>query len=200
MMRVLLTLAVLVLLSGLVAQPARAQQSETDRLRDALRAAIAQTRTLEDERVSLQAKQAESDRDRERLKKEVDATKNQLKTAEQQYKEAVETFNQRLKENADAFDKWKAAYEEAADLARSKEAERAKFEAEDKTFKASTKACAQRNIKLVAIGKDLLQKLESVELGDQIAAQEPVIGFKAVDVKNMLQDYQDKILEQRANP
>jgi hypothetical protein len=200
MMRALLTLAVLVLLSGLVALPARAQQSETDRLRDALRAAIVQTRTLEDERVSLQAKQAESDRDRERLKKEVDATKNQLKTAEQQYKEAVETFNQRLKENADAFDKWKAAYEEAADLARSKEAERAKFEAEGKIFKASTKVCAQRNIKLVAIGKDLLQKLESVELGDQIAAQEPVIGFKAVDVKNMLQDYQDKILEQRANP
>ncbi len=199
-MRALLTLAILVLLFGLVVLPARAQQSETDRLRDALRAAIAQTRTLEDERVSLQAKQAESDRDRERLKKEVDATKGQLKTAEQQYKEAVETFNQRLKENADAFDKWKAAYEEAADLARSKEAERARFEAEAKTFKASTKTCAQRNIKLVAIGKDLLQTLKSVELGDQIAAQEPVIRFKAVDVKNMLQDYQDKILEQRANP
>lgn len=199
-MRALLTLAILVLFSGLTVLPAHAQQSETDRLRDALRAAIVQTRTLEDERVSLQAKQAESDRDRERLKKEVEATKNQLKTAEQQYKEAVETFNQRLKENADAFDKWKAAYEEAADLARSKEAERAKSEGEAKAFKASTKACAQRNIKLVAIGKDLLQKLESVELGDQIAAQEPVIGFKAVEVKNMLQDYQDKILEQRANP
>jgi hypothetical protein len=39
-------------------------QSETDRLREALRQAIAQTRTLEDERNALQAKLAGADRAR----------------------------------------------------------------------------------------------------------------------------------------
>ncbi len=200
MMRLSPIFALTVTLLACVTSPAAAQQSETDRLRDALRSAIAQTRSLEDERASLQAKQAESERDRERLRKEVATAKDQLKALQKEHVEAIETFNQRLAERDEAFDKWKVAYEEAADLARTKEAERGKADAEAKNFKANTKACASRNIKLVAIGKDLLDQLENVELGDQIVAREPLVGFRRVEVKNMLQDYQDKILEQKANP
>ncbi len=105
-------------------------QSETDRLRDALRSATMQTRALEDQRTALQAKVADADRDKAAAKAEVDALKAQLKKADKEHREAVDEFNQRLAERDETLEKWKSAYEEAATVARSKDAERAKFEGE----------------------------------------------------------------------
>ncbi|MFX8934046.1 hypothetical protein ABTN02_20675, partial [Acinetobacter baumannii] len=48
-------------------------QSEADRLREALRSATAQTRSLEDQRTTLQAQIAEITRARDALKAEVTA-------------------------------------------------------------------------------------------------------------------------------
>jgi chromosome segregation ATPase len=175
-------------------------QSEADRLREALRGAIAQVRALEDQQAVLQARMTEAERERERSKQEVAAARAQIKAGEKAQAEAVGEFNRRLDERNEALEKWKLAYGEAAGVARAKDAERAKFEADSKSFKASAKSCASRNIKLVAIGNELLSRLDEVHLGDMIAAREPLIGTKRVEIQNLLQDYQDKILEQRANP
>jgi chromosome segregation ATPase len=183
-----------------ICSPAAHSESETDRLREALRSAITQTRSLEDQLAVVQAQQAERIREAERLKHDLDTTKAQVKAAEKAHSEAVDEFNKRLEERNEVLEKWKTAYEEAAGVARAKDAERAKFEAESKEFKASAKACAARNIKLVGIGNELVKRLDAVQLGDVLAAHEPLIGFKRVEIENELQDYQDKILEQRANP
>jgi len=42
------------------------------------------------------------------------------------------------------LEKWKEAYTEAATVARTKDAERAKFEAEANSFKASNKTCTDK--------------------------------------------------------
>ena len=60
-------------------------------------------------------------------------------------REAVEEFNKRLTERDETLEKWKAAYEQAATVARSKDAERAKFEGEANTYKASTKGCRKEH-------------------------------------------------------
>jgi len=193
--------AILALLAASSSCPTSAlAQSEADRLREALRGAIAQVRSLEDQQAVLQARMTEAERERERLKQEVTAAKAQVKAGEKAQAEAVGEFNRRLDERNEVLEKWKHAYEEAADVARAKDAERAKFEAGEKAFKASAKTCASRNVKLVAIGNELLGRLDEVHFGDMLAAREPLIGYKRVEVQNMLQDYQDKILEQRASP
>jgi len=185
---------------GVFYGPAARAESEIDRLRDALRHAIAQTRALEDQQAALRARQVESEREAERLKEELNATKTEIKTAEKERADAIKEFNHRLDERNEVLEKWKSAYEEAASVARAKDAERAKFEGESKSFKASAKNCAARNIKLVEIGNDLLQRIDGIELGDVLAGHEPLIGFKRVEIQNLLRDYQDRILEQRANP
>ena len=53
-------------------------------------------------------------------------------------------FNDRLTERDESLEKWKSAYEEAANVARAKDAERAKFEGEATAFKVSTKAARPR--------------------------------------------------------
>lgn len=191
----LVVIAAVTLLSGTAFA-----QSETDRLREALRSATMQTRALEDQRTALQAKLADADRDKAAAKAEIEAAKAQVKKIEKEHREAVDEFNQRLTERDQTLDKWKAAYEEAATVARSKDAERAKFEGEATAYKASTKACVAKNTLLVKAGKDLVQRYKEVTIGDTIVAREPVLELRRVELQNQLQDTYDKFLDQRANP
>ncbi len=86
---------------------------------------------------------------------------------------------------------------EAATVARTKDAERAKFEGESNTYKASTKACTEKNKQLVKVGRDLLVQYEGVTLGDALLAREPVTGIKRARVKSLLEDYDEKIETQK---
>jgi chromosome segregation ATPase len=175
-------------------------QSETDRLREALRGATAQVRALEDQRTSLQAQNAEVTRARDALKSEVDSAKAQAKKSEADYRQAVREFNDRLEDRNQALEKWKDAYTEAATVARTKDGERAKFEAESKTYKASTKACTLKNKELVKVGRELLTRYEGVTFIDTAIASEPLVALRRVEIQNLLQDYGDKVLNQKVDP
>lgn len=175
-------------------------QSETDRLREALRSATAQVRTMEDQRTALQAQIAEVTRARDALKSEVDAAKAKAKKADADYRVAVREFNDRLEERNQTLEKWKDAYTEAATVARTKDGERTKFEAESKAFKASTKACVLKNKELVKVGRELLARYEGVTFIDTAIASEPLIGIRRVQILNLLQEYGDKVLNQKVDP
>ena len=174
--------------------------TETDRLRDALRNATAQTRALEDARAASQAKLADAEREKTVLKAQVDAARADVKKLEKQQAEAIEQFNTRLAERDETLEKWKSAYEEAANVARTKDAERAKFEGEATAYKASTKSCFAKNGLLMKVGRELLHRYEAVNFGDMLVAREPLIGEQRIRIQNLLQDYNDKLLDQKATP
>lgn len=148
----------LVAIAILASTGAAFAQSETDRLREALRQAIAQTRTLEDERTALQSKLASAECDKANLKAQVEGAQAETKKAQKQYRDAVEEFNSRLAERDATLDKWKSAYEEAADVARAKDAERAKFETEATACEASVKSCRSKNTQLVKVDRELVRR------------------------------------------
>ena len=175
-------------------------ESETDRLREALRSATAQTRQMEDQRTALQARIADADREKAALKAQVDAAKAEAKQLQKQHREAVDEFNQRLEERNQTLEKWKVAYEEAATVARTKDAERAKFEREATAFKASTKSCHAKNAQLVNVGRDILKRYRSLTLGDALVTTEPLTGLGRIDAQNFVQDSTDKLLDQKATP
>jgi chromosome segregation ATPase len=174
----LLRLSSTALLAVMISTAAHADQ-ETDRLREALRSATAQARTAEDQRAAVQAK---------------------LTAAEQEYRQAVKDFNDRIAERDESLEKWKSAYGEAAGVARTKDAERAKFEGEATTWKASAKACEARNSKLVRIADDAVKQYEKMDPLEKVLHHDPVIGFKRVEHQNAAQDLRDQIIEQKAKP
>lgn len=195
----LLRLSSIVALALMMSPAARADQ-EGDRLREALRAATAQARAAEDQRAALQAKLTAADQERDRLRKQNEAYRAQVKEAEQAYRQAVKDFNERLAERDDSLEKWKSAYGEAAGVARAKDAERAKFEAEATAFKASTKACEAKNVQLVKVANDVVTKYEAMDPFEKVLDHDPVFGLKRVEHQNATQDFRDKILEQKAKP
>jgi chromosome segregation ATPase len=178
---------------------ARADQ-EGDRLREALRSATAQARAAEDQRAALQAKLTATEQERDRLRKQSDAYRAQVKEAEQAYRQAVKDFNERLAERDDSLEKWKSAYGEAAGVARTKDAERSKFEAEATALKASNKACEAKNVQLAKIADEVVTKYEAMNPFEKVLDHDPVFGLKRVEHQNAAQDFRDKILEQKAKP
>lgn len=174
--------------------------TETDRLREALRSATGQVRSLEDQRGALQAKQAETERDRDRLRKQNETLRAQVKEAEQAYRQAVKDFNDRLGERDDALEKWKSAYTEAATVARAKDAERTKFESEAAALKTSNKACEAKNAQLVKVGNEIVTQYEAMSPLEKLWDHEPVFGLKRVEHQNTVQDLRDKILDQKVKP
>lgn len=195
----LLRLSSLVVMALVVSSAAHADQ-ESDRLRDALRSATAQARTAEDQRAALQAKLTTAEQERDRLRKQSDLYRAQAKEAEQSQRQAVKDYNDRLAEREEALEKWKAAYGEAASVARTKDAERTKFESEATTWKASAKACEAKNVGLVKIANDVVKQYEAMDPMEKVLNHDPVFGLKRVEHQNAAQDFRDKIIEQKAKP
>lgn len=195
----LLRLSSIAALALMVAPAAHADQ-ESDRLRDALRSATAQARAAEDQRAAVQAKLTAAEQERDRLRKQNEAYRAQVKEAEQAYRQAVKDFNDRIAERDDSLEKWKSAYGEAASVARTKDAERAKFEGEATSWKASTKACEAKNVSLTKIADDVVRRYEAMDPLEKVLHHDPVFGLKRVEHQNAAQDFRDKIIEQRAKP
>jgi chromosome segregation ATPase len=186
-------------LAVMVSAPAFTQ-SDSERLRDALRTATAQARSLEDQRTALQAKLTAAEQERDRLRKQSDAFKAQVKEAEQAYRQAVKEFNDRLAERDETLEKWKSAYSEAAAVARAKDAERTRFEGEATTLKANNKASEAKNAQVVKVGQEIVKQYEDMNPMEKIWDHEPVFGLKRVEHENAAQDFRDKILGQKVKP
>ncbi len=186
-----------VALSATLLPNAARADTETDRLREALRSATMQARQLEDQRTALQARVADIDREKAVAKAQVDAAKAEVRQVQKEHREAIDEFNKRLTERDETLEKWKAAYEEAATVARTKDAERAKLDGEANAYKASVKGCTDKNNQMYKAGNELLHRYRDVTIGDTIMAREPVFGIHRVDVQNRLQDTGDKFLDQK---
>lgn len=175
-------------------------QSETDRLREALRVLTAQSRSLEDQRATLQAHLTQAEHERSQLKGEVEDARSQAAQADKDYRQAVTDFNERLEDRNKTIEKWKDAYAEAATVAQTKDAERAKFEASSNSFKQMTNSCQAKNERLVKINEELAAAYRDIGVIKNVTATEPLIGYGNVELKNKAQDFLDRILDQKAQP
>ena len=96
-----------------------------------------------------------------------------------------------------AFEKAKTAYQKADGIATSKEGERARLAAEIITAKHAIADRERKNIALFNTANEILNRYESYALGKSLSAREPFIGTTRVKIENLVQGYQDKILDQR---
>jgi chromosome segregation ATPase len=178
---------------------ALAQDGEA-RLREALSSAIAQTRALEDQRNQLQARAVKAEQDRDAARKQTAELNTKLKELRKLREDDKREFNERLAARDEVLEKWKAAYAEAATVARTKDAERLKAESEAGTLTAGLKECRKKNAELYRTGTELLARYEKIDIADLLQRREPVIGFTRVELENTVQEYRGKFLDQREMP
>ncbi|EIP99271.1 hypothetical protein OpiT1DRAFT_03784 [Opitutaceae bacterium TAV1] len=200
-------LAVLVLLVlAPVCAFAQAQPDNTMelRLREALRNTTLQLRAAQSESAALQVTQAELEKERDALKKQVAALTRQGEkdraAAEKEItglKAIVVTQEEKAGQLSADLAKWKESSEKASLLARDKEQARAALEIRVAQLERTVADREARNVALVKVGNEILDRLEKFGLGDAIKAREPFIGAKRVEIQNLVQDYSDKVMDQK---
>jgi chromosome segregation ATPase len=58
-------------------------------------------------------------------------------------------------------------------------------------------ACEGKNLKLYQTGRELMTRFEQKTCGEILAQKEPFTGLKRVEVENLLEEYRDKLDEQK---
>lgn len=166
------------------------------KLRESLRNTMLQLRTAQNEKAALQAQQTEGEQKLKALTAQVENLTKQAAEAEKTSgDQAVELT--RLKE---ALEKWKNAYQQASEVATAKEADRAKLADKSITLERRVADLQTRNSALFRLANEILHRYERFSLGDALAAKEPFTGITRVKLENLVQDYQDKLSEQKAKP
>ena len=177
-------------------------------MRQALRDTIAQLRDAQNQAVTLQAAQAQSDKDKADLQAKVDALSTQLKSVTDQAasdKEASDKAIADLKAQVtdltgqvarltDNLKQWKDAYNQASQLAAEKEAARSQYAMQAALLQRTVDDRESKNLELYKTGNEILTRYEKFGLGDAIGAKEPFVGLSRVKLENLVQDYKDKLL------
>jgi chromosome segregation ATPase len=197
--RILLLASVALLLPRL----GRADGAAEARLRDALRSATAQVRTLEDEVATSKSKEAA-------LQKEIEALRAQSRvpppSPRHSDREVAELRRQLAEQSEanrqliDASVKCAAASRERAEASRACEEERAKLAPQVSSCAEQLAKAGEKNERMFRVGKDIIDWLSKVGVGAAIAAREPFLGVKRVELENAAQDWEDALHAQRLRP
>jgi chromosome segregation ATPase len=182
---------------------ALAQSAAEAKLRDALRSATAQLRTLEDEKAAWKTKEAA-------LEKELEALRAQPKTVVAPPKRSDREVAEVKKQLADqtaatqrvmvALAKCQEDFGERAAAVRSCEDERGRLAPESAHLHEKLAAAEAKNERLFRVGKDIIDWLNEKGMGAALAAREPFLGRKRVQLENEAQNWEDRLVEQRVKP
>jgi hypothetical protein len=195
----------------IITSHAAPEADPTLKLKETLRSTMLQLRKAQTDNANLQASQAAAEAKQKELEAKVaELTKigeslvkksNADKAAAE---ESIAKLNNRLAEREqrivqfnEALEKWKAGYQKAAEVARTKEEERAKLASEVVDLKHTVADREAKNIALFNTSNEILNRFENYALGKAITAREPFIGTTRVKVENLVQGYKDKIIDNR---
>jgi len=185
-----------------------ADQPDGDaRLRETLRSTMIQLNESQSQLAALQAAQAAQADDRKALSEQVALLTK--RSAEDQAARAKDTdaFKAKISDQQasiaklqDAVAQWKAAAEKANLSARTLAAQRERESIREVAMERKVEDLTAKNAELFRIGSEILDRYEKFSLGAQFLAREPFVGRARVELENQIQDYDDKLTEQRDDP
>jgi pyruvate/2-oxoglutarate dehydrogenase complex dihydrolipoamide acyltransferase (E2) component len=196
----------------LVAAPSRADDaSEADKLREQLRATVMQLRELQDQQAAAKPSAsppppASASPNEAALKARLSAAQARLRAAQHDAAGAAAARADADKAKADLaalqttaaatqaeLDKFKAAFNQAADQGRTVAGERDQLKSQLATETTIAQTCQAKNERLTTFAEDLLNRYDHIMLGEKLIAREPVVGFTRVHLENIAQDREDTI-------
>lgn len=189
--------------AALAEQPSPAEL----KMRESLRNTMIQLRTAETERANLQAAQADLDQKNKTLAKQVEALTKQVNDdkakTDKTTADLVDKVTQRdteIVQYKGSIEKWKTEFGKLTEVARTKEAERARLEAKSIELDRRVADQQRKNETMYKLGTEILSRYEKFGLGDALTAREPFVGITRVKFQNLIQDYSDKIADQKIKP
>jgi chromosome segregation ATPase len=183
----------------------------TTKIREQLRAVTLQLRTAQTESANAQATAAAAEQKSKDLAAKIDELEKRnavlIKQANTDKSAAAESIaaleakvadrDKNLAAHKEALAKWKDGYQKAAAVANDREQQRSQLAAELTSAKNTLADRERKNIALFNTANEILDRFENYALGKALSAREPFIGTTRVKVENLVQGYQDKIIDNR---
>jgi DNA repair exonuclease SbcCD ATPase subunit len=196
----------LVVLSG---RATAATDSEVEQLRQQLRSTVLQLRELQDQQAAAAAPQAAPGPDTTALNAKLTAVEGQLRAARRSAGAVASLQASLTKAQADntaltaaaassasELEKYKSAYDQSTEAARALAVERDRLKVQfDLSVKVGA-ACQAKNTRLIAFAESLIDASRKVGFGQVLAAREPILGLRRVQLENIAQEREDTV---RAN-
>jgi chromosome segregation ATPase len=204
MKQLLIITSGLLLIAGLITVRAQDQDSPETRLRDALKNTMLQLRTVTADRDNLQAQLTDLQSQKDDLTKQLaDLIK---KSADQQISDTktINVLKSQASDQADSIaelqkslDEWKASQRKATQIANDTETKRAKLADLSIHLQRAVDDQKRKNDEMFKLGMELLDRYEKFGLGEALTAKEPFIGITRTKFETLVQDYEDKLADQR---
>lgn len=192
--------------SPLFAQAQQASPAEA-RLREQLKATMLQLRNAETERATLQAAQTERDQKIAKLEEQVAALTKQATEDKDAAEKAAIKLNEELASRtadlakvSDLLAKSDAAGKKTAELARTREEQRAKLAAQNIQLQRTVADQRTKNAKMFETASEVLSRYEKFGLGTALTAREPFVGITRARLQSLVDEYDDKLSAQRIKP
>jgi chromosome segregation ATPase len=193
-------------LAGSAQHAAFADATTEAQLRAALQSSTAQIASLEDQVANLQASQAPDVATIEALRAQLQnlqSGKGGTGTAASNAKNdaALAAMKKQLAARNAALANSQSAYSAAASAASAAASENAALKAQLASTNSSLSSCQTKNAELFSLGNQILDAYSHKDdLFGGIADREPFTGLKRVQLENIVQDDQDKLLDNQITP
>lgn len=177
------------------------------RMREQLRTVMIQQQKTEADRAALQAEKTTLEEKNAELTKKLEALTKLNATERTTAEKTITDLKEKNEEQSaemlrlnESLSKWKAGYQKMEDTARAKESERARLA--DKLVLQDRRVADYRrkNEELYKAGTEVLTRYESFSLGDALTAREPFTRLTRVKMENLVQEYQDKLTDNKIKP
>jgi chromosome segregation ATPase len=212
MARRTLIVGVLVPLLLVVGVARAADDPEVEQLRAQLRSTVLQLRELQDQQATAQAKPAPPAPAQAADKARLARAEAQLRAARHAAAAAAtaqaalvkaQADNARLTSAAAAtgaeLAKFKTAFAQSEEAGRALTLERDQLKSQLTRMSNVATACQAKNVRLTAFAEDLLAAYRKVGFSQVMAAREPFLGLKRVQLENIAQDREDKVRAARCD-
>ena len=177
------------------------------RMRESLRTTMVQQQKTEAERASLQAEKIDLEAKNAELTKKLAALVKQSASDRTAAEKTITDLKEKGSEQTaeitrldESLAKWKIGYLKMEEVAKGKEAERAKLA--DKVIILDRRVADyhRKNDELYKTGSEVLARYEGFGLGSALAAREPFTRLTRVKLEGLVQDYKDKLTDQKIQP
>lgn len=177
------------------------------RMREQLRTVMIQQQKTEADRAALAAEKIDLETKNAELTKKLEAL-TKLNASERVASEkAIADLKAKNEEQTadmvrlnESLAKWKAGYQEKEELAKAREAERAKLADKVVVLDRRVSDYKRKNEELYKTGSEVLTRYENFGLGAALTAREPFTRLTRVKMETLVQDYQDKLTDNKIKP
>ena len=177
------------------------------RMREQLRTVMVQQQkteadraTLEAEKTELQGKFDKLEANFKKLGKDSNADKEAAEKTIAELNTKIQQQERDLAKLQESLAAWKKGHQEVVDAAKKIEAQRLELSARVILSDRKVADHQRKNMELYNLGSEVLSKLEGFGFGSALAAREPFTRNMRVKLETYLQDYGDKLADNKIQP